>query len=172
MSVSEVSEAGEPLAPLLHPVGPQHPPPPHPTIWHEKTPLSGLFAITMKAFFSSFARIYLCIPEGAFITPCPGHRQLPPSDPPAQKGSLVRHMQPAPPDTKTRHSPWLSTRQHECHSPERTTLDPGLKSLTKCMQLGGWVQTILAGPFMHVHNQKGNFAFGRSGRCPNTPNTT
>ena len=58
-----------------------------------------------ESLFFSFLRIHLCIPEQAFITLCPGCRHLPPSDSPAQKGSLVRHMKPAPLDIWTRRSP-------------------------------------------------------------------
>lgn len=77
---------------------------PHPAVWDEKTPLYGVFATTMKAFFFSFLRIHPCIPKGAFITPCPGCRHLPASDPPVQKGGLVRHMKPAPLDIWTKRS--------------------------------------------------------------------
>lgn len=86
---------------------PQHPSSaPHLAVWDEKTPLYGVFATTMKAFFFfSFLRIHPCIPKGAFITPCPGCRHLPASDPPVQKGGLVRHMKPAPLDIWTKRSP-------------------------------------------------------------------
>lgn len=95
----------------------------------------GVFAITMKAFFFP-PRIHLCIPEGAFITPCPGCRHVPASDPPVQKGSLVRHMKPAPPDIWTRSNPLA---EHEAvlnaTDSERRALVPGPNSLAKWMQL-------------------------------------
>lgn len=90
--------------PLLLPFSPVPLLRPHPALWDEKTPLFGVFAIMMKAVFF-LLRIHLCIPEGALITPCPGCRHVPPSDPPAQKGGLVRHMKPVPLDMWTRRGP-------------------------------------------------------------------
>lgn len=125
----------QPRSPL--PVSPAPVLYPHPAVRNEKPPLFGVFAIMMKAFFFFLLRIHLCIPEGAFITPCPGCRRLPPSDPPAQKGSLVRHMKPGPPDIWTRRSPLA---EHEgllnATDSERRALVPGPNGPAKWMQLG------------------------------------
>lgn len=100
-------------------------------------PLFGGLCNNDESLFFFFLRIHLYIPEGAFITLCPGCRHLPPSDPPAQKGGLVRHMKPAPPDIWTRRSPLA---EHEAvlnaTDSERRALVPGPNSPAKWMQLG------------------------------------
>lgn len=134
---SQVSVSPAPATLPLPTVSPTSLLHPRPAVWDEKNLLFRIFAITMKAFLSPFLRIHLCIPEGAFITPCPGCRRLPPSDPPAEKGSLVRHMKPAPLDIWTRHSPLA---EHEAvlnaSDSQRRALVPSPNGPNKWTQLG------------------------------------
>lgn len=116
---------------------PSTPTPHHPTSWlrMRKNLLWGLSNNDER--LPPLYEICLCIPEGAFITPHPGCRHHPPSDPPVQKGSLVRHMKPAPPDIWTQLSPLA---EHEAAlnttDRERRALVLGPNGPTKWMQLG------------------------------------
>lgn len=104
--------------------------------WDEKTPLFGAFAMMKNASPSLFENSSLHS-TGGICHPCPGCRRSPPSDPLAEKGSLVRHMKPAPLDIWTSHSP-LSEHEAALNTIDshRRALVPRPKDLTKWLQLG------------------------------------
>lgn len=114
-------------APLLHP---------HLAVWNEKTPLFGVFAITMKAFYFPFknsslhSRGGICHPVPRLQT-SPSFRSFCPEWQPCQthENSPSGHLDKAQPLAK--HEAILNATDSE-----RRALVPGPNGPAKCMQLG------------------------------------
>lgn len=129
---SQVSVSPAPVttvspAPLLHP---------HPAVWNEKTPLFGVFAITMKAFYFPFKNSSLHSSRGIYhpvprLQTSPSFRSFCPEWQPCQthENSPSGHLDKAQPLAK--HEAILNATDSE-----RRALVPGPNGPAKWMQLG------------------------------------